>query len=103
MTLAKYLKAAGKLTYFGRDLFDNFDHCITEMAKQRWKRVTRGITDAQKAEARFQRVLQEFYKDWVGEGQHDVLPMWMEHSMVKPRNATPLEHAQKKLRNESGT
>ena len=95
VTLAEYMKAAEKLTYAGRDLFDNFDRCLTGMAEQRWKRVIRGITDAQKTEARFRQVLQEFYKDWVGEGQRDVLGMWMEHFMVKPRNATPLEHAQR--------
>ena len=54
VTLAEFLKAAEKLTYTGCNLFNNFDCCLTGMAEQHWKRVIRGITDAQKTEARFQ-------------------------------------------------
>jgi hypothetical protein len=95
VTIAEFNKAAAKLTYSGQDMFENFDLCLTGTLEQRWKKIIRSIPNNQKTIPRFQRALQEFYQDWVGPGQRDVLRYWLEYGMKKPRSISPLDHSER--------
>ena len=56
--------------------------------------MTKGITDAQKNHTgRFDAELKNFYKDWVGPGQRDVIGLWLEHKMMKPLQVSPIKHS----------
>jgi hypothetical protein len=80
----------------GIELFDGFEEVLLDTALTNWEDLIVPLNDADKTPARFEQILQEMYRKYVGAEARDVQFEYF-RTLQKPMKSSILEHSSRML------